>query len=284
AAFALGAPGSTTVIAFQVMPPADLVPGTYTLAALAEATRGRRFAEGYTVIDYPHIRRSILFREATAPVVAFRLSVDRDLRVGYVPGAGDAVPDAIAAMGVRVEVLDDRAIVSGDLSTYDVIVLGIRAYETNAALLTANERLLDWARAGGTLIVQYQQYRYFSEGYAPYGLRARSPHDRVTDEGAPVRLLVPDHPVFNQPNRIGQQDFEGWVQERGLYFAHEWDERYLPLLESADPGEEPQRGGLLIAPLGDGFYVYTGLALFRQLPAGVPGAYRLLANLLSLKR
>jgi hypothetical protein len=185
-------------------------------------------------------------------------------------------------MGIEVDLLDDRAIASADLSGYDVIVLGIRAYETNPALVENSERLLEWTRAGGTLIVQYQQYTFFRGDFAPYPLTARFPHDRVTDETAPVRLLDPEHPIFNRPNRIADEDFEGWVQERGLYFPHEWAEDYTPLLATADRGEDPKRGALLIAPLGAGLYIYTGLALFRQLPAGVPGAYRLLINLLSL--
>lgn len=284
AGFALGHPGSAATLEFQVGLPEDLDPDTYLISAVAETLDGQSYGEGYVVIDYPHVRRSLLFRQATARVEAFDLAVDPDLSVGYVPGAGDAVADAIAAMGIAVEVLDNRAVATGDLSAYDVIVLGIRTYETNTTLLAHNERFLDWARAGGTLISQYQQYTYFEGDYAPYSLDARRPHDRVSDELAPVTVLLPDHPAFSVPNRIGPRDFDDWVQERGLYFPYEWDARYRPLLETADPGEDPKRGGLLVAPLGDGVYVYTGLALFRQLPAGVPGAYRLLANLLSLKQ
>jgi hypothetical protein len=185
-------------------------------------------------------------------------------------------------LGVPVDVLDDRAVSAGDLAAYDVIVVGIRAYETNPVLVTSNERFLEWVRHGGTLIVQYQQYGYFNGDYAPYPLSARRPHDRVTVESAPVTVLIPEHALFNRPNRIEPRDFDGWIQERGLYFASEWDEQYHALLETADPGEDKKRGGLLVAQYGDGLYVYTGLSLFRQLPVGVPGAYRLLANLLSL--
>ncbi len=282
AGFTLDAPGSAATVAFDLRIPEGIESGPYFLSAVAETDDGRSYREGYSVIDYPHVRRSLLFGEARSRIEAFELSVNKDLRVGYVPGAGDEVADAIAAMGVAVDILDDRAVAAGDLSAYDVIVLGIRTYETNPTLLANNGRFLDWARAGGTLISQYQQYTYFNGDYAPYPLRARRPHDRVSDELAPVTLLATDHPAFNRPNRIGPQDFDGWVQERGLYFPYEWDTRYQALLESADPGEEPKRGGLLVAPLDDGVYVYTGLSLFRQLPAGVPGAYRLLANLLSL--
>lgn len=282
--FALDAPGSTASVEFDVEIPEGIEWGTYVVSAVAETDDGRSYREGYSIIDYTHVRRSLLFSEAKARIEAFELAVNRDLRVGYVPGAGDAVADAIAAMGVRVDILDDRAVASADLSPYDVIVLGIRTYETNPTLLANNQRFLDWARAGGTLISQYQQYTYFNGDYAPYPLRANRPHDRVSDELAAVTVLAPDHPAFNQPNQIGPRDFDGWVQERGLYFPYEWDARYQPLLESSDPGEAPKRGGLLIASLGEGVYVYTGLALFRQLPAGVPGAYRLLANLLALGR
>lgn len=282
APFSLDGEGSAASVEFEVSIAEGVAPGPYFLSAVAETEDGRSFREGYAIIDYPHIRRSVLFSETRARIEAFELTVESDLRVGYIPGAGDAVADAIAALGVSVEVLDDRAIATGDLSAYDVIVLGIRTYETNPTLLANNARLLDWARAGGTLISQYQQYTFFNGGYAPYPLQARRPHDRVSDEAAPVTLLATDHPALNRPNRIGPQDFDDWVQERGLYFPYEWDERYQPLLESADPGEEPKRGALLVAPLGDGLYVYVGLSLFRQLPAGVPGAYRLLANLLSL--
>ncbi|MEE9245220.1 MAG: LmbE family protein, partial [Gemmatimonadota bacterium] len=242
------------------------------------------YTTGYAIIDHPHIRRQVLFKEARARIEAFHLELaERRMRVGYIPGAGDAVAEAIRAMKIDVEVLDDRAIASADLSVYDAIVVGIRAYETNSALLENNERLLGWVHAGGTLIVQYQQYRFFNGDYAPYSMSARRPHDRVTDEKAPVRLLDPDHAAFNHPNRISEADFEAWVQERGLYFPYEWDPSYTPLLETADLGEAPKRGALLIAPVGSGLYVYTGLSFFRQLPAGVPGAYRLLANLLSLR-
>ncbi len=283
APFEIAGSGRSVGIDFQVQVPAQLAAGRYELRPVAETEDGRRYSLGYTVIDYPHIQRRLLFEPALAHVAAFDLELKAGLRVGYVPGAGDALAEAIAAMGARVDVLDDRAVAAGDLSSYDAIVLGIRAYETNPALEESHERLLAWVRSGGTLISQYQQYGFFNGDYAPYPLKARWPHDRVADENAPVAILDPDHPVFRSPNAIGPGDFDGWVQERGLYFANEWDPRYLPLLEMADPGEAPKRGGLLVARYGDGVYVYTGLALFRQIPAGVPGAYRLLANLLSLE-
>ncbi|MGD8867289.1 MAG: NEW3 domain-containing protein, partial [Gemmatimonadales bacterium] len=284
APFALGGPGRAATLEFEVRPVGRASAGPHYVRAWAETPNGRRYGLGYSVIDYPHIRKNLLFDDAVARIEAFELSVDRDVRVAYVPGAGDAVADAIAVMGVPVEVLDERAVAGGDLSDFDVIVLGIRAYETNPALVADNARFLEWARAGGLLIVQYQQYGFFNGDFSPFPMKAHYPHDRVTDETARVTILSPDHAAFNRPNRIGPSDFDGWVQERGLYFPHEWDARYEPLLEMADPGEDPKRGALLVADYGDGRYVYTGLSLFRQLPAGVPGAYRLLANLLSLGR
>jgi len=148
--------------------------------------------------------------------------------------------------------------------------------------VAANGRLLDYARSGGLVIVQYQQYPFVSGSFAPYRLSIARPHDRVTDETAPVTALEPSHPALHVPNQIGPADWQGWVQERGLYFAHDWDSSYTALLETHDPGESPLSGGLLVAALGKGTYVYTGLSFFRQLPAGVPGAYRLFANLLAL--
>jgi hypothetical protein len=201
-----------------------------------------------------------------------------------VRGASDRVPEAVAAVGVPIELVGPDSLARGDLSRYDAIVIGSRAYETDPALVANNGRLLDYARSGGLVIVQYQQYPFVNGGLAPYPLSIARPHDRVTDETASVRLLDPAHPVFHVPNEISAADWQVWVQERGLYFAHDWDSTYTPLLEMHDPGDPPLRGGLLVAHVGAGTYVYTGLAFFRELPAGVPGAYRLFANLLALKR
>jgi hypothetical protein len=231
-------------------------------------------------VDYPHIRPMAYVREATVRVEAAPLALPRLAHIGYVRGAADLVPEALRAVGLPVTVLSADDLGRGDLSRYDVIVVGSRAYETDAALVANNARLLDYARRGGRVIVQYQQYPYINGRFAPFPLTIARPHDRVTDETAPVTLLAPDDPVFRTPNAIGPADWRGWVQERGLYFAHAWDPAYTPLLETGDAGQRLQ-GGLLVAPLGRGLYVYTGLAFFRQLPAGVPGAYRLFANLLA---
>jgi hypothetical protein len=217
-------------------------------------------------------------------VEAARFELPGLARLGYVRGAADAVPEKLAAIGLPVVLLDADSLARGDLSRYGAIVIGSRAYEIDAALMANNGRLLDYARAGGLVIVQYQQYQFVAGGFAPFPLTIARPHDRVTDEMAAVKPLAPDHPAFHYPNAIREGDWDGWVQERGLYFPREWDSTYAPLLEMADPGGGPLRGGLLVAPLGRGTYVYTGLSFFRQLPAGVPGAYRLFLNLLALRR
>jgi len=294
------APGETQVMELTVHPPAGIAAGDFPVRAVFAAEDGRSYTRGFQLVDYPHIRPRPLYREAAATVRAFDVRVPSGLRVGYIAGPGDGVPEALAQLGIAVDLLDGAALSGAGapaqgtagpnrpsasatgLARYDVIIVGIRAYELRPDLRANNARLLDYVRGGGTLIVQYNQYEWSEGGYAPYPLSIGRPHDRVTDEAAPVTLLDPSHPILSYPNRITDADFEGWVQERGLYFPRTWDERYTPLLEMADPGEEPKRGALLVANVGRGTYVYTGLALFRQLPAGVPGAYRLLANLIAL--
>lgn len=276
------APGVERTVELLLTPPPDAAPGAYRVDVPFVARTGVRFSSGYRLIDYPHTAPRALYAPASADVRALDVRVPAGLRVGYVAGAGDDVQASLRQMGIDVEPLDARTLAAGDLSVYDVIVAGIRAYEVRPDLVAHNQRLLDYTAAGGTFIVQYSQYEYTRPGIAPYPISMSRPHDRVTDETAPVRLLRPDHPVLTHPNRIGDADFDGWVQERGLYFLSEWDHAFVPILETADPGEDPLRGALLVAPYGEGTYVYTGLSFFRQLPAGVPGAYRLFANLLAL--
>jgi len=243
---------------------------------------GRQFAGAVPLVDYPHIRPIPDPRPATATLSSFPLKLPSLSRIGYVRGAADRLPEFLAQVGLQVDRLDAEALLEGDLSRYPVIVIGSRAYGVDKALQRANSRLLDYVRAGGTLIVQYQQYPFIDGGFAPYSMTIARPHDRITDETAPVRILDPSNPIFHLPNEIGADDWSGWVQERGLYFAHTWDPAYTPLLAMKDPDQPEQEGGLLVAQLGRGHYVYTGIAFFRQLPAGVPGGWRLFANLLAL--
>ena len=271
-------------VVVSLAPPAaeSLKPGSYVLRAGSPGPGGGWLE----IIDYPHIRPLALTKPSVAQIRAARLALPALSHVGYVRGAADRVPEALVAVGVPIELISADSLARGDLSHFDAIVIGSRAYETDPALVANNGRLLDYARNGGLVIVQYQQYPFVDGGDAPYPLTIARPHDRVTDETAPVTELDPAHPVFHYPNTIGPEDWRGWIQERGLYFGHTWDTTYVPLLETHDPGTPPVelKGGLLIAPLGRGTYVYTGLSFFRQLPAGVPGAYRLFVNLLGLKR
>jgi hypothetical protein len=200
-------------------------------------------------------------------------------------GSGDEVPDAIRRMGVDVTMLDGDALATGDLSRFDTIVVGIRASEANPNFVANNGRVLDYVRRGGTLIVQYQQAEYANRNLPPFpAMPPTAANPRVTDETAPVRMLVPTHPAFTFPNQISNADFQGWVQERNSYAFSSFGDQYTPLLETADPGEPPVRGAEVYAELGQGKYVYTSYSWFRQLPAGVPGAYRQFANLISLSK
>ena len=279
-AFALGAVGDSKTVQLPARPPAAT--GRYSATAVAVLSDGRQFSQALRVISYPHIRPLAVPVAATSELSRFELSLPPLGRVGYVRGAADRVPEILSALGVPLEMLDGDALERGELAGFDAIVVGSRAYETNGALRQANGRLLEYARGGGLLLVQYQQYQFVRGGFAPWPLEIFRPHGRVTDETAPVEALDPSHAVLRHPNRISAADWQDWVQERGLYFAGEWDERYQPLLAIADPGRKAEHGALLIAPVGEGTYVYTGLSFFRQLPAGVAGAVRLFVNLLAL--
>lgn len=278
----LGGAGQRETVEFRITPAPAATAASVPVRAVFRSDAGESFGKGFAAVDYPHIEPRPLYHDAVARVELFPVRVAPGLRIGYVMGAGDDGPAALAQLGVGVELLDDRALAMADLSRYGAIVTGIRAYEVRPALIANNQRLLEYVRSGGTMLVQYNKYEYTEPGIAPYPVKMARPHGRVTDENAAVALLAPESRALTWPNRIGPSDFDGWVQERGLYHISEWDPRYTPLLEMSDPGEAAERGSLLVTNYGKGTYVYTGLALFRQLPAGVPGAYRLLANLVSL--
>jgi len=281
--FSLAKRGDRTLVRLELAPGPQPKAGQWPIAVRAVLPGGERFEQSIALIDYEHIRPTPMPRSSAVRLTALDLKLPAAGRIGYIRGASDRVPEELAQVHLPVKVLTSAEIERGSFSGYDAVVVGPRAYETEPALSRANGRLLDYARAGGLVIVQYQQYQFIQGNFAPDKLEIARPHDRVTDETAPVKILDPSHPIFTTPNRIGESDWLGWVQERGLYFAHTWGPSYTPLLGMADPGEEEKRGGLLVAKLGKGRYVYTGLAFFRQLPAGVPGAYRLFANLLAWK-
>jgi hypothetical protein len=269
---------------FRVSPAAQLTSGVTRIAARFQADDGETFTLGYRTIAHQHTGPRLLFEPAAVSVSAFDVTLEPGLVIGYIPGAGDDAAQALTQMGASVVTLDAEALARSDLSRFAAIVTGMRAYEVNRDLIANNARLLDYARNGGTVVVQYNKYELIEGAFTPYPLTMARPHGRVADEAARVRILDPNHRLFTTPNRITERDFEGWVQERGLYFADAWDARYRPLLEMNDEGEPPLQGSLLITDVGTGVYVYCALSLFRQWPEGVPGAYRLLANLVSLRR
>lgn len=254
--------------------------GEATLSATAELD-GRRYGKGYIPIEYEHIRPQRLYRDAAVHLVAVDVRVPAGLTVGYIPGVGDNVAPTLQTLGIPVTVLDPASLGSVNLSKFGAIVVGTRAYQASADLKAKNRFLLDYARNGGTLVVQYGQSEMTEGGIMPYPVTLARPADRVTDENAPVRITDPAASVLNSPNKIGPQDWVGWVQERSTYMPRTFDGHYHTVISINDPGEQPNDAGILVASLGKGTYVYATLAFFRQLPAGVPGAARLFVNLLA---
>jgi len=243
---------------------------------------GRDYNDGYALVARPDLGGFFYYQPALQRASVVEVRIPQHLKIGYIMGAGDDIADVLRELGLDVTVLTSDDVVHGDLSRFGTIVLGIRAYDTREDVAKNNRRLLEYVQDGGTLLVQYNTSPAdFNAGkYTPYP--AQLSRDRVTVEQAPVTILDPQSPVFHYPNAISARDFDGWVQERGLYFMDQWDSHYTPLLASNDPGEPPQKGGLLLAQYGKGYYIYTGYAFFRQLPFGVPGAIRLYVNLLSV--
>jgi len=256
-----------------------LRPGMTSISAVMNADGGS-YREGFVPIEYPHIAPQRYYRVAATWLSVVDVVVPPTLNVGYIPGVSDNLPPMLRQLGVPVTVIDTAALATADLSRFSTLVIGPRAYEASGALVANNQRILNFARRGGTVVVQYGQYEMQQPGIMPHPVTIARPHDRVTQEGAPVRMLDAGARMLRWPNPITEADFAGWVQERALYMPRTFDERYVPLLEMNDPGEPPNRGALLVTPVGQGTYVYTTLSFFRQLPAGNPGAARLFVNLL----
>jgi LmbE family N-acetylglucosaminyl deacetylase len=269
-------------VKMQVTPPKQIAAGNYSIAAYDK--RGSdKFTTSLTPL--PSLPTQLWEEPAQCIVHAFDINVPTNLRVGYIAAEGEPIPDSLRMLGINVELLDAQALAFRDLSKFDAIVTGNRAYELRADLQGANQRLLDYVSNGGTLVVQYNTaISWDTHQYAPYPAKIGNPTPRITDETSPVKFLKPDDPLLNRPNKITENDFDGWVQERGLYFWKEFDPRYTPVLAMNDPAESELNGGLVYTKLGKGTYIYTGLAFFRQLPEGVPGAFRLFVNLLSASR
>ncbi len=279
-----------TTVKFTLTPPAPAALATLvkqggsrlTLKASAREG-GTTYAQGYQVVEYPHTTRRHVVRAPEVLVSVLDLRVKPNLTVGYVMGVGDEVPPALEQLGARVELVTEDQLAWGDLTRYDVIMTGVRAYERRADLRAYNQRLLDYARAGGTVIVNYNKFEFNDAQYGPYPGKVSS--RRVTDENSAVNVLVPQHPAFTTPNKITEADWKDWRQERGTYFFDKADPNYTDLVEFVEPfpfNQGPKLGGLVEAKVGTGRWIYVGLGLWRQLPAGTDGAYRLMANLISL--
>ena len=279
APFAMARDGEDHTVTFSVLP-GDVKPGEQSITAVAEY-QGKNYQEGYRLVGYPGIRPYPLYRPAVYRAVGVDVTTAHGLRIGFLPGTGDDVPTALENLGQAVTTLSAADVTQGNLSGYDAIILGTRAYAVRTELKSANNRLLDYVKNGGVLIVQYN-LQDFDQNYGPYPFSLGNNPQKVVDEFSKVKLLEPGSPVFTWPNRITSADFGGWIEERGHGFMQTWDPRYQALVETADPDQDPQRGGLLLARYGKGAYIYDAFALYRQLPNGVPGAYRILANLVSL--
>jgi hypothetical protein len=270
-------PGGAAMVTFRLR--GRLSPGRHSITVRAESS-GERYSAGYTTIDYEHIRPRRLYRPAITELVATDVAVLSGLTVAYLPGVSDNVAPTIEQLGIPTRLIDAGAIATLDPTRTPVLVIGPRAYEANDSLRTNAAAVLDFARRGGTVVVQYGQHEMTQPGIMPYPISLERRADRVTEEDAPVRVLDASR-ILTYPNRITERDFAGWVQERALYMPRTFDPRYEAPLSMNDPGEPPNRGAILVAPVGRGTYVYTTLALFRQLPAGHPGAARLFVNLLA---
>jgi hypothetical protein len=276
--FKLDAAGSEAELEFEIKPDKSAEPADATLAV---EVAGERYDRGLRVVEYPHIPIQVWHPLARVRLVPVELKL-AGKHIGYLPGAGDDVAPILAQAGYSVTPLDEAALRERDLSGFDAIVLGVRAFNVHPWLSALKGRLFAYVEQGGALVVQYNVKNWNQKvpeqlGPWPFGIS----RDRVTDETAEVIFADPQSAILRSPNLIGPGDFKGWVQERGLYFAEHWDERYEAPLAMHDPNEEELRGSLLLGKVGKGRFVYTGLSFFRQLPAGVPGAVRLFANLLS---
>lgn len=290
APFKLASRGEKTAVVFDVTVPGSAKDGSYSVVAKS-VVDGKSYSQTVHEIAYPHIQTHRRYSASSVDFKVVDLAV-ADVRVGYIMGTGDRVPEAIKLLGLDVTMLNERDLTTGDLSRFDVIVVGIRASQVRRDFVANNGRLLDYVRSGGTMIVQYQQQEFIRENMLPFPARMdavingtqRLSNLRTVDENAPVKILAAGHPVLTYPNRIGASDFDNWVQERHLYSLSQLDKAWTPLLESHDEGEPEIPGGLVYARLGKGHYVYNSYSFFRQLPTGNPGAYRIFANLLSLPK
>jgi LmbE family N-acetylglucosaminyl deacetylase len=278
--FTFARPGERSAHRFIVSLP-SLENRDYRIEAVATVA-GRQYTQGYDVVEHRDLETRYLYHPAATQVRGIDVKVAPNLKVGYVMGVGDEVPSGIAQLGASVTLLGEQELASGDLRRYDAIMTGTRAYAVREDLKTYNRRLLDYVKDGGNLIVLYNTQEFVPATYAPYPAQLPQRAEEVSEEDSPVDILAPSDRSFNAPNRITKADFDGWMEQRGSKFFTEWDPAYTPMISTHDQGQEPQKGGWVTASYGKGHYTYFAYAFHRQLPYGVPGAYRLLANLLSL--
>jgi len=241
----------------------------------------RDYSLGYHIVRHRGLQTRYLYHEAVSTIRGIDVQIAPGLQVAYVMGVGDELPSAITQLGAEVRLLSE-ADLAGDLGQFDVILLGTRAYAVRKDLVTFNQRLLDYVYQGGNLIVLYNTPEFRPEKWAPFTAQLPDNPEEVSEENSPVAFPQPDHPVLSWPNKITEQDFRDWVEQRGSKFFSRWDEAYVPLVETHDRGQQPQMGGWLTARYGEGYYTYFAYALHRQTPYGVPGPFRILANLLSM--
>ncbi|MGH9743359.1 MAG: PIG-L family deacetylase, partial [Candidatus Acidiferrum sp.] len=279
--FSTAKDGDDKTLNFRVLPE-GLTEKPYTITAVASYD-GHEYKEGYHTVGYAGLRPYNLYRPSTYRTTGVDVKVAPDLNVGYIAGAGDEMPQSLTNLSINVHFLATEDLASGDLSKFDAIVLGVRTYAVREDLKTYNSRILDYVKRGGVVIVQYNTPEY-DHNYGPYPYKMGSNPEEVTDEGSKMEILDPNNPVFTWPNKITTKDFENWVEERGSKFLESWDSAYKPLLETHDPGQADQKGGLLYARYGKGVYIYNAYAFYRQMPEGVPGAYRIFANMVSLAK
>jgi LmbE family N-acetylglucosaminyl deacetylase len=279
--FSTKSDGDELSLTFEVMP-VGLAEKVYQITAVAEVD-GKEYREGYELTGYPGLRPYYLYRPSAARISGTDVKVAEGLRVGYITGSGDDVPGSLESLGIHVTFLTPNDVAAADLSKYNAILLGVRAYAAREELKTNNSRLLDYVKNGGVMIVQYNTQEY-DQNFGPYPYVMGQFPEEVTDEASRVDILDPQNPIFLWPNPITARDFEGWVEERGSKFLKSWDPHYEALLSTQDEGQEPQKGGLLYARYGKGVYIYNAYAFYRQLPEGVSGAFRLFANMVSLPK
>ena len=281
ASFAFTHEGASKTFTFQVSAEGVGAGMDYTIQAVA-IYNGEAYTTGYQAIDHRDLEPRHLYRPATMTLHGVSIELPSDLEIGYIMGVGDRVPEALHQIGIDVEMLDRDELRTGDLNRFDTIIIGIRAYAVRQDLIAYNGRLIDYVHKGGNLIVQYQTPEFDAAPFGPYPYTMGRRPEEVSEEDAQVSILMPEHPIFQHPNRITEADFDGWVEERGSKFLTEWDSNYQALLTCNDREQEPQHGGFLTAQYGQGTYTYAAYAFYRQLPAGVAGAYRLFMNMLVL--